>query len=96
MSKTEYDYDKLFMAYEECRSDNTSHFRKILELQKELAEKDAVLKFYSLKSNYYLVDEGRDYCVDYKCYELDETTYSDLELGTKARQVLQKYRKSEG
>ncbi len=27
--------EKLFSVYEECRSDNTAHFRKILELQKE-------------------------------------------------------------
>ena len=46
------------------------------------------LKFYSLKSNYSLVDEGRNYDVDYKCYELNETTYADEELGTKARQTL--------
>ena len=46
------------------------------------------LKFYSLKSNYSLVDEGRNYDVDYKCYELNEKTYGDEDLGTKARQVL--------
>jgi predicted nucleic acid-binding Zn-ribbon protein len=27
--------DKFFNAYEEARSDNTAHFRKIMELQKE-------------------------------------------------------------
>ena len=46
------------------------------------------LEFYSLKSNYSLVDEGRNYDVDYKCYELNEKTYGDEDLGTKARQVL--------
>lgn len=40
MSKTEYDCDKLFLAYEEARADITAHFRKIMELQKELAAKD--------------------------------------------------------
>lgn len=29
------DFDRLFLAYEECRADNTAHFRKIIELQKE-------------------------------------------------------------
>ena len=53
MSNTQYDYDKLFLAYEECRSDNTAHFRKILELQKELAEKDAEIK--KLKSDIHLL-----------------------------------------
>ena len=32
---TQYDHDKLFLAYEECRSDNTAHMRKIIELQNE-------------------------------------------------------------
>lgn len=29
------DVNRLFEAYEECRADNTAHFRKIMELQKE-------------------------------------------------------------
>lgn len=33
--QTELDYDKLFLAYEECRADATAHFIKILELQKK-------------------------------------------------------------
>lgn len=46
------------------------------------------LRFYSLKSNYSLADEGRNYDVDYKCYELNENTYADEELGTRARVTL--------
>lgn len=38
------DQDKLFLAYEECRADNTAHFRKILELQKELDESRAEIE----------------------------------------------------
>lgn len=33
------DYDRLFFFNEETRSDNTAHFRKIMELQKELNTK---------------------------------------------------------
>lgn len=33
--QTELDYDKLFLAYEECRADATAHFIKILVLQKK-------------------------------------------------------------
>ena len=39
---TKLDYYKLFEAYEQCRADNTAHFRKILELQKE---NEKLLKF---------------------------------------------------
>jgi predicted RNase H-like nuclease (RuvC/YqgF family) len=103
---------RLFEAYEECRADNTAHFRKIMELQKALEAKDKrieelqskldicikALEFYSLKSNYSLVDEGRNYSVEYKCYELNEQTYGDEELGTKAKQTLSLVRsdKSQG
>lgn len=48
MSNTQYDFDKLFLAYEEARADRTAHFRKIIELQKELSAKDAEIE--SLKS----------------------------------------------
>lgn len=64
---------------------------KIQELKTEIADKTEALEFYSEKSNYSLIDEGRNYNVEYKCYELDEN-YSDVELGTKARQVLAKYK----
>ena len=36
--------EKLFSVYEECRSDNTAHFRKILELQKENDQLKSKLK----------------------------------------------------
>ena len=36
MSHTQYDYDKLFLAYEESRADITAHFRKIMELEREI------------------------------------------------------------
>jgi len=49
---------------------------------------EGALKFYSLKSNYSLVDEGRNYSFEYKYYELNEITYGDEELGTKAQQAL--------
>lgn len=62
------------------------------ELTRKVADYEAALNFYSLKSNYSLIDEGRNYNVDYKCYELDEETYADVEIGTKAREVLQKYK----
>lgn len=54
------------------------------------------LKFYSLKSNYSVIDEGRNYNSEYVTYELNETTYADEELGTRAREALQAYRESEG
>jgi hypothetical protein len=47
------------------------------------------LRFYSLKSNYSCVDEGRNYMSDYKTYELDEETYADVELGTRSKQALE-------
>lgn len=49
---------------------------------------EGALKFYSLKYNYSLVDEGRNYHSHYKCYELNEITYRYEELGTKAKQAL--------
>lgn len=49
------------------------------------------LKYYTLKSNYSIVDEGRNYSVDLKCYELDENTYQDIELGTTALQALEEF-----
>jgi len=61
-----------------------------------LDEVEKVLKFYSLKSNYSLVDEGRNYNVDYKCYELNEETYADEELGTRAREMLEKLKAHRG
>ena len=36
MNHTQYDYDKLFLAYEESRADITAHFRKIMELEREI------------------------------------------------------------
>lgn len=36
MKHTQYDYDKLFLAYEESRADITAHFRKIIELEREI------------------------------------------------------------
>lgn len=59
-----------------------AHYLPIIE------KLESALKFYSLKSNYSLVDEGRNYHSDYKCYELNEITYGDEELGTKAQQAL--------
>ena len=50
------------------------------------------LEFYSLKSNYSVVDEGRNYSVEYVTYELDENTYADMPLGTRARISLEKYK----
>lgn len=55
---------------------------------KALSVAVSALNYYMLKSNYSFVDEGRNYSVDYKCYELDENTYADLELGTKANETL--------
>lgn len=48
------------------------------------------LKFYSLKSNYSVIDEGRNYSVNNVMYELDEDTYNDMDLGTRARAALEK------
>lgn len=59
---------------------------------KDLEVLAKALEFYTLKSNYSIVDEGRNYQVDYKCYELNEDTYADEELGTKAREALKNYR----
>lgn len=53
-----------------------------------IAKLKACAEFYANKDNYSLVDEGRDYQSDYKCYELNETTYADEALGTKARTTL--------
>lgn len=61
-----------------------------------LDEVEKVLKFYSLKSNYSLVDEGLNYNVDYKCYELNEETCADEELGTRAREMLEKLKAHRG
>lgn len=36
--KTSLNQEKLFLAYEECRADNTAHMRKIIELQKRVEE----------------------------------------------------------
>ncbi len=49
------------------------------------------LEYYTLKSNYSIVDEGRNYSVDLNCYELDENTYQDVELGTTALQALAEF-----
>jgi hypothetical protein len=38
-----YDYEKLLAAYEECRSDKAAHFRKIIELQDEIARLKSLL-----------------------------------------------------
>lgn len=59
MKARELDQDKLFMAYEECRADNTAHFRKIMELQKENAKLKADLAFAVRKMNEAL-DEVQD------------------------------------
>jgi len=48
----------------------------------------AMAEFYKLKSNYSVVDEGRNYNTENVVYELDENTYADTELGTKAREFL--------
>lgn len=66
------------------------------EQKKLLDEVEKVLKFYSLKSNYSLVDEGLNYNVDYKCYELNEETCADEELGTRAREMLEKLKAHRG
>lgn len=55
----------------------------------DLAIAIEALKFYADKSNYNLVDEGRNYQSSYVCYELDKETYGDKELGTMARKTLE-------
>lgn len=66
----------------------------ILENKFETAAKELyeALKYYSLKSNYSVVDEGRNYNVNNVIYELDEKTYADRELGTKAKETLNKFK----
>lgn len=58
------------------------------EANKRIQKLREALEFYALKSNYSLCDEGRNYQVEYKCYELNEKTYADEELGKKARAAL--------
>ena len=58
------------------------------ELQAENARLRQALEFYANKSNYSLVDEGRNFQSHYVCYELNPTTYGDDELGTFAREAL--------
>jgi hypothetical protein len=62
---------------------------KIAELERKLEIAREALLFYSLKSNYSLCDEGRNYISHYVCYELNEDTYADEELGTAARKALE-------
>jgi hypothetical protein len=57
------------------------------------AEKLAdALEFYSRKKNYSMVNEGRNYMPEYVCYELNQETYNDDELGTLAKKALSEYR----
>jgi di/tripeptidase len=57
------------------------------------AEKLAeALEFYSHKKSYSMIDEGRNYNVEYVCYELNPQTYNDDELGTLAKKALAEYR----
>ncbi len=63
------------------------------ELTRKLEIAKKALEFYTLKTNYNIVDEGRNFSVEYKCYELNEETYDDTELGTKARAALKELEK---
>lgn len=61
---------------------------KIKHLEARVEKLRAALHYYSLKSNYSTIDEGRNYSVECVTYELDENTYADVALGTKARAAL--------
>ena len=63
------------------------HQSKVDKLTEIISKMKDALKYYSLKSNYSIIDEGRNYSTELVCYELDDY-YSDTELGTKAKQTL--------
>jgi len=62
----------------------------ITKLLSALEIANEALKFYSLKHSYSLLDEGRNYNVDYVLYETNEDTYADEEIGTKAKLAQEK------
>lgn len=62
MSHTQYDYDKLFLAYEESRADITAHFRKIIELEREIealkaAYEEAQVRIKQLESQCEMIND---------------------------------------
>jgi hypothetical protein len=63
---------------------------KLSACESRLKEAEKVISFYADKNNYTLIDEGRNYHVSYKCYELNKETYGDDELGLLARQYMEK------
>lgn len=69
--------------------------KDIEALQAKLDVAKKALEFYTMKSNYSIVDEGRNYSQEYVCYELDEHTYADKELGTTARHALKEMEQHE-
>ena len=99
MNHTQYDYDKLFLAYEESRADITAHFRKIMELEREIEKLKKqneimrqALSFYAKEMNY-SVDDYRGIsgemikrCILYTDCEERNDVYSYA--GKRARQAL--------
>lgn len=94
MNHTQYDYDKLFLAYEESRADITAHFRKIMELEREIEKlkkqneiMKKILSFYSDDINWNETEPG---FLD----RIDSDDYSKVNLpigyvgGKRARQAL--------
>lgn len=77
--------DKWHAGYETGQMELQFEINK-LERQLEIAIK--ALEFYANKLNYTVTDEGRNYSVSCQCYELDEETYDDMTLGTRALQAL--------
>lgn len=61
---------------------------EILELEEKLKETIKALKFYAEKTNYKMIDEGRNYDIDYVLYEESETLDYN-EIGSRAKKVLE-------
>jgi hypothetical protein len=72
-----------YTALEQLKAENQ-------KLRQELSAARKDLQFYALKLNYSIVDEGRNYSTELVCYELNEENYADVELGTRARQAIER------
>lgn len=68
-----------------CRENDSA----LTQAQQKLDIYEKALMYYSLRVNYVVRDEGRNYNTDNVVYEVDENTYYDVELGTRAREALE-------
>lgn len=62
------------------------------DLQPKVEALIQALEYYTLNTNYNIVNEGRNYQDDYRLYEVDENTYDDTEIGTVALKAIAEFK----